>query len=95
MEQILPAELGVQKVDSAGNFLWGQTGVRVTTEETNHGQGGLVSDGDGGCVIVWQNYDERILMNRIDRFGRRVWSETGIFLINTGTQYKSSKSKRW
>jgi len=78
----------VQKVDSAGNFLWGQTGVRVTTEETNHGQGGLVSDGDGGCVIVWQNYDERILMNRIDRFGRRVWSETGIFLINTGTSIK-------
>jgi hypothetical protein len=75
----------VQKVDSNGNFLWGQTGVRVTTEETNHGIGGLVSDGDGGCIIVWQNYDERILMNRIDRTGQRVWSETGIFLINTGT----------
>ncbi len=67
------------------NFLWGQTGVRVTIEETNHGTGGLVSDGDGGCVIVWQNYDERILMNRIDRTGQRVWSETGFFLINTGT----------
>jgi hypothetical protein len=25
-------------------------------------------------------------MNRIDRFGQRVWSETGIFLINTGTE---------
>ncbi len=75
----------VQKVDSNGNFLWGQTGVRVTTEETNHGIGGLVSDGDGGCVIVWQNYDERILMNRIDRTGQRVWGDSGILIALTGT----------
>ena len=75
----------VQKVDSNGNFLWGQTGVRVSTQETNHGTGGFVSDGDGGCVIVWQDYSGQIFMNRIDRFGLRVWSETGIFIINTGT----------
>lgn len=74
----------VQKVDSNGNFLWGQTGVRVTTEETNHGIGGLVSDGEAGCVIVWQNYDERIFMNRIDRFGQRVWGDSGIVLASTG-----------
>lgn len=74
----------VQKVDSNGNFLWGQTGVRVTTEETNHGIGGLVSDGDGGCVIVWQDYDEQISMNRINRFGERVWGDSGIVLASTG-----------
>jgi len=74
-----------QRVDSSGNFLWGQTGVRVTTEETNHGLGTLVSDGDGGCVIVWQDYDEHISMNRINNLGERVWGDSGIVLASTGT----------
>ncbi|OQY71145.1 MAG: hypothetical protein B6D44_13620, partial [Ignavibacteriales bacterium UTCHB2] len=75
----------VQKVDSSGNFLWGPTGVRVTTTEINQGSQAIVSDGSGGCVVVWQNYDERILMNRIDRNGQRVWSDSGIVIASTGT----------
>ena len=78
----------VQKVDSNGNFLWGQTGVRVTTEEENHGTGRLVSDGDGGCVILWQYYDGPISMNRINRFGERVWGDSGIVLSPTATSLR-------
>jgi hypothetical protein len=77
----------VQRVDSAGNLLWGQTGVRVTTEELNHGVQRLVSDGNGGCVIVWSNelldYTFDYRANRINNFGERVWSDTGIFLENS------------
>ena len=79
------SEVRVQRVDSSGNFLWGQTGVRVTTEETSHGTGRLVSDGDGGCVIVWQDYDEHIAINRINRIGERVWGDSGVVLAPTGT----------
>jgi hypothetical protein len=75
----------VQRVDSNGNFLWGQTGVRVTIEETNHSGQQLVSDGDGGCVIVWADWDGEFSVNRINRFGERVWSDTGIVLPSTGT----------
>jgi hypothetical protein len=77
----------VQRVDSSGELLWGQTGVRVTTEELNHGVQRLVSDGNGGCVIVWSNelsdftFDYRA--NRINNLGERVWSDTGIFLENS------------
>ena len=44
----------VQKFDSNGNFLWNQTGVRVTLSEI-YPQGGqnLCTDGNGGCVVVW------------------------------------------
>jgi hypothetical protein len=75
----------VQKVDSAGNFLWGQTGIRVSLETTNHSGQQLVSDGDGGCVIVWADWNDEISVNRIDRFGERVWGDSGIVLPSTGT----------
>ena len=80
----------VQRVDSSGNLLWGQTGVRVSLSETNQIGQRLVSDGDGGAIIVWQSYDsigifESISMNRINRFGDRVWGDSGIVLPATGT----------
>ena len=74
----------VQRIDSAGNFLWGQTGVRVTVEETNHGGQQLVSDGNGGCIVVWpkilQDYTYEYRANRINNLGERAWSDTGIYL---------------
>ena len=76
----------VHWVDSAGILLWGQTGIRVTTEEINHGDQAIVSDGNGGCVVVWpnqlQNYTYDYRVNRINDLGERVWSDTGIFLEN-------------
>jgi len=70
----------VQRVDSNGNFLWGQTGVRVTVEEKNHGGQHLVSDGAGGCVILWQDYDGLYYLNQINELGQRIWGDSGIFI---------------
>ncbi len=73
-------------MDSAGNFLWGTTGVRVNTTEINHGDQAIVGDGNGGCVVVWPNqlpnltYEFRA--NRITNLGERTWSDTGIYLGN-------------
>jgi len=77
----------VQRVDCAGNLLWGQTGVRVTTTEINHGDQSIVSDGNGGCIVVWpnqlQNYTYDYRANRINNLGERSWGDTGIFLENS------------
>jgi hypothetical protein len=75
----------VQKVDSAGNFLWGQTGIRISLETTNHSGQQLVSDGDGGCVIGWADWNDEFSVNRINRFGERVWGDSGTVLPSTGT----------
>lgn len=76
----------VQRVDSAGNLLWGQTGVGVTTEEITQGIQRVVSDGDGGCIVIWpnelENYTYDYKANRINNLGERVWGSTGIFLEN-------------
>ncbi len=67
----------VQRVDSNGNFLWGQTGVRVSVEEKTHGAQVLVNDGDGGCVILWQDNIGQYYINRITAEGERVWGDSG------------------
>ncbi len=69
--------LRVQKVDSNGNFLWGATGVRVNITETRQSVQRLVTDGDGGCVIIWIDTLAQYKINRINRFGQRVWSDSG------------------
>lgn len=73
----------VQKVDSGGNFLWGQIGVRVTMDTINQGDHHLATDGNGGCVIAWQDINYIYFINRIDRDGNRLWGDNGITL-NTG-----------
>jgi hypothetical protein len=70
----------VQRIDRAGNFLWGQTGARVNIVEKMHGAQKLVSDGDGGCVILWQDSLAQYSINRIDRYGQRVWGDSGIVI---------------
>ncbi len=79
------SKVRVQKVDSVGNFLWGQTGVRVSLETVNHSGQHLVSDGDGGCIIIWGDWDGPVRINRINRLGQRVWGETGIQLASNHT----------
>ncbi|MFN3873099.1 MAG: T9SS type A sorting domain-containing protein [Ignavibacterium sp.] len=73
----------VQRVDSSGNFLWGATGIKVTLDEINQGDHHLVTDGDGGCVVSWQDVNYTYYVNRIDRNGNRLWGDNGITL-NTG-----------
>jgi hypothetical protein len=70
----------VQKVDSNGSFLWGQTGVRVSVEEINHGGQDIVSDGYGGAVVLWVNNDAEYKVNRISSTGERIWGDSGIVL---------------
>ena len=67
----------VQRIDSNGNFLWGQTGVRVSIEEKTHGAQELVNDGEGGCVVLWQDNIGKYYINRISGEGERVWGDSG------------------
>ena len=75
--------LRIQKVDSSGNLLWGSTGQRVSLVDTGQSVQRLVTDGDGGCVIVWMESNfgfAEYRINRIDRNGQRVWSNSGIYI---------------
>ena len=74
------ARVRVQRVDSSGNFLWGSTGVNVSLDSADQGLQQLVTDGDGGCVITWVNVPFTYHINRIDKYGNRLWGDNGIML---------------
>ncbi len=77
--------LRIQKVDSSGNLLWGATGRRVSVVDTSQSVQRMVTDGAGGCVIVWMESNmgfAEYRINRIDRNGQRVWSDTGLYIIS-------------
>ena len=74
----------VQRIDSSGNFLWGQTGVRVTFDGINNSQQKIVSDGHGGAVVEWINHLAEYKINRISSEGQRMWGDSGIVLGTNG-----------
>jgi Secretion system C-terminal sorting domain len=75
--------LCVQRVDSNGNFLWGATGIRVSLSETNQGDHNIVTDGKGGCIIVWVDTLGNLNINRIESTGNRVWGDSGKYVWNS------------
>jgi hypothetical protein len=75
----------VQRIDSAGNLLWGQAGVRVSTNDTTQGIAGITGDGTGGCVVFFAEVPGRagvdsalIRIQRIGSSGNRLWGDSGL-----------------
>lgn len=48
-------DIYAQRIDSAGNRLWGSGGVKVSSASSTDEEAALLSDGSGGCFIVWTN----------------------------------------
>ena len=83
----------VQKVDSTGNLLWGQTGIRVSLSETNQGAQKIISDRNGGCIIVWADTLNEKRINRINRIGERLWGDSGKVIERISGGYPLHLSK--
>jgi hypothetical protein len=84
--------LHAQRVDAGGEPLWQAGGVVVCgvagfNPAFMHPVTAAVSDGDGGVVIVWEDYRAcdfagAIYAQRLDSFGGAVWQENGIPLCD-------------
>ncbi len=84
--------LFVQRLDSAGNRLWNKDGVLVTATFGNPQYYSMVSDGNGGAIVVWEGNTEqdnccRVIAQRIDANGTPVWTEGGVPLTAVGPNY--------
>jgi len=75
-----------QRIDSSGEVLWTTDGIGICTIEGDQYDPGLVSDGQGGAIIVWydrrngKNYD--IYAQRIDSSGSVKWVLNGAVICS-------------
>jgi hypothetical protein len=87
LRQEQKTELYAQRLDASGNMLWNTDGVLVATHtDVELGFAGIIEDGQGGAVIVWQdsnlNTGSDIFAQRISANGQVLWSSQGIAVCN-------------
>jgi hypothetical protein len=74
-------DIYAQKIDSSGNILWGTNGVVVCNRATNQKNPKIVSDSNGGAIIVWEDsasFYFDIYAQRISFDGIVQWAPNGI-----------------
>jgi hypothetical protein len=87
-------DIYAQKIDSNGNFLWGEDGAIVVDVDGRQEDPLLVSDDNGGAFIIWRDYrDENyygdIYAQHIDSNGNQLWDMGGVPLSNQSGEQSS------
>ncbi|MBA7693484.1 hypothetical protein ES703_102066 [subsurface metagenome] len=78
------SDLYTQRVDSEGNLLWGQGGIRIRSAATRPGNPLIAGDSAGGAIIAWTGRHGEtelrwsVFAQRLDSQGNAVWTEGGI-----------------
>jgi len=92
--------LSVIRLDSDGNFPWGEKGVSVRREGYCDNTLGLASDGSGGAIIIWQERKgepservSQIITQKIDTDGSLPWAQGGVLLYTTPEGVYSEEPK--
>jgi hypothetical protein len=82
--------LYAQRVDPAGNLLWGPSGSEVAYPLISQSASTAAADGEGGAVIAWvdmRNGNQDIYAQRIDSTGVPQWTANGDSVCKaSGTQ---------
>lgn len=85
--------LFIIKIDSEGNFPWGEDGVYVYREEYQDNSLQLAGDDAGGAIIIWQERHApeithcSIFAQRINSEGSLSWGQGGVLLYTPGEVY--------
>ena len=59
-------QVRVQRVDSSGNFLWVEYGVKTSTMALNQSLDAVASDGNGSTIVLWRDETNKLRLQRID-----------------------------
>ena len=80
-------DIYAQRIDKDGYVRWTVNGIAVSAAAASQSKPEMVSDGEGGAIIVWtdtRNGDNDVYAQRIDSSGAVRWAQDGI-PIATGT----------
>ncbi|MCK5618877.1 MAG: T9SS type A sorting domain-containing protein [Candidatus Krumholzibacteria bacterium] len=75
-----PTDISAQRVDSSGNVLWAAGGIGVATKVWSESKPMVVSDGVGGAIITWEDWNSSssdIYAQRLNGSGTALWDIGG------------------
>lgn len=83
----------VQRIDASGKPVWAADGIQVSADDIEGDDQqsgimrrlGIVGDGSGGAIIVWDGRDDDkwfVFAQRIDSLGRAMWGDNGYALCS-------------
>ena len=92
--------LFVIKIDSEGNFPWGEDGVYVRREGYCDHSLGLASDGNGGAIFIWQERKgepgervSQIFAQKIGAEGSLPWGQDSVLLYTTSEEVNAEEPR--
>lgn len=81
----------LQHVDSNGNPLWQDKGIRVSSTDLFQSSPTVISDGSGGAIVLWvqgpntMDYsDKNLAAQRVSSSGQLLWGGDGIAVTTGG-----------
>ncbi|MBC8374638.1 MAG: T9SS type A sorting domain-containing protein [FCB group bacterium] len=91
-------DIYLQKIDTSGTKLWGDTGIRATIADGRQEDPVLVSDGSGGAFLAWIDYrsDEYgdVYAQHLDADGNLSWDPAGVpIAVNAGSQQSANMAR--
>ncbi|MFO7889036.1 MAG: Ig-like domain-containing protein, partial [bacterium] len=85
-------DIFVQKIDPAGTKKWTETGINVYNTGTNQKNPSIAVDGSGGAYVAWyDNSEDKLYLQHIDKNGLIDWVETGIKICTEDTTQQEVK----
>jgi len=84
----------VQRIDSAGQKLWGENGILIDQAEGFQPYiVSLCSDETGGCYVFWGRYYNRnrkeLWVQRVDASGHIAWDSSGVMISDQFVSFDS------
>lgn len=76
-------DIYAQAIDSTGTVKWAANGIPICTASGPQTYPRLVSDGDAGAVIAWQNNGTDIYAQAVDSSGTVKWTLDGVAVCTT------------
>ena len=79
---MMESNIGAQRIDGAGNNLWGISGVNVCLASGNQEESSILPNNAGGVIITWQDFRNNasgdVYTQWIDRDGNPRWKNNGV-----------------
>jgi hypothetical protein len=77
------SDIYAQRIDADGKPQWTENGIPICTEVNAQNSPCIAPDGEGGAIIIWQDFRTNyadLYAQRINKEGESLWKENGVLI---------------